>query len=117
MKKNIRTVLLPLFLITSAQAQNHHLQTSDTPMMYSNSVRLAGGAISPTGYAERFMSATKKDEVTWIFDNNNVPSGNFKLVLPFPLIVYRGNNPNIEMAFAATSDKQLILFRYWFYSF
>ncbi len=114
MKKIIRTLLLPLFLITSAQAQNHHqLDTSEIPMVYSNSVRLAGGTISPTGYAARFMAVTRKDELTWIFDHNKVAPGDFKLVLSFPIAVFRVNK-NTEMAIAATADKQLILFRYWF---
>ena len=112
MKKYILAAIFPLFLIPAAQAQSQPY-SKEIPL-YSSNLRMTLETMGSLGYPTRFLTVPRKDPVGWIFDHNKVTPGTFKLVLPFPLVVYKTRDERTEMAFAATSDKSLVLFRYWF---
>ncbi len=114
MKKNILAALFPFFLIPNVQAQSNQFYSTETPLVYSSNLRPVAETTSSAGYPIGYLPTSRKDRVVWISDHTYITPGNFKLVLPFPLMIYKTKDEKTEMAFVATSGKYLVLLRHWF---
>lgn len=112
--KHCLTVAFSLFVI-SAQVQSQELSHHKIQAVpFGTTTFWEGESRNYPQYPVSFDSQYKKDQLHWVFRHNEVPSGKLKLVIPFPLFVYRTRDEKIEVAFLVTPSNKIFLTRFLF---